>query len=81
MRIIASYRKLRQALNLRPGRLVQLSQKPWIVPSRDTTKLHRLEANLGAIDVTLAATDFVEIATMLSKIEVQGDVCRKPGSR
>ena len=50
-----------------------LAQKPWIVPIPGTTKLHRLEENLGAVGVTLTAADLGEIATTLSKIEVQGE--------
>ncbi|MER8825190.1 aldo/keto reductase [Mesorhizobium sp. M0938] len=50
-----------------------LAQKPWIVPIPGTTKLHRLEENLGAVDVTLTAEDLEEIATALSKIEIQGE--------
>jgi len=50
-----------------------LAQKPWIVPIPGTTKLHRLEENLGAVNVTLKAEDLREIATALSKIEVQGE--------
>lgn len=50
-----------------------LAQKPWIVPIPGTTKLHRLEENLGAVDVTLSTDDLGEIATALSKIEVQGE--------
>jgi aryl-alcohol dehydrogenase-like predicted oxidoreductase len=50
-----------------------LAQKPWIVPIPGTTKLHRLEENLGAVDVRLTATDLAEIAAALSKIEVKGE--------
>lgn len=50
-----------------------LAQKPWIVPIPGTTKLHRLEENLGAVDVTLAAGDLDEIAAALSTIEVRGE--------
>ena len=50
-----------------------LAQKPWIVPIPGTTKLHRLEENLGAVDVTLTAKDLGEIATALSKVAVQGE--------
>lgn len=50
-----------------------LAQKSWIVPIPGTTKLHRLEENLGAVDVTLTGEDLGEIATALSKIEVQGE--------
>ena len=38
-----------------------LAQKPWIVPIPGTTKLHRLEENLGAADVELTADDLAEI--------------------
>lgn len=50
-----------------------LTQKPWIVPIPGTTKLHRLEENLGSMDVVLDAEDQEEIAGALSKIEVQGE--------
>ncbi len=50
-----------------------LAQKPWIVPIPGTTKLHRLEENLGALDVTLSDEDLEEIATALGKVEVQGE--------
>jgi aryl-alcohol dehydrogenase-like predicted oxidoreductase len=50
-----------------------LAQKPWIVPIPGTTKLHRLEENLGAVDVALTSQDLHELAEALAKIEVQGD--------
>lgn len=50
-----------------------LSQKPWIVPIPGTTKHHRLEENLGSMDVVLGTEDQEEIAGALSKIEVQGE--------
>lgn len=50
-----------------------LAQKPWIVPIPGTTKLHRLEENLGAVEITLGGSDLKEINDALSKIEVQGD--------
>ena len=50
-----------------------LAQKPWIVPIPGTTKLHRLEENLGAVDVTLTAEDLQKLAAALAKIEVQGE--------
>jgi len=49
-----------------------LAQKPWIVPIPGTTKLHRLEENLGAIELRLTSDDLAEIATGLAKVEVQG---------
>jgi len=50
-----------------------LAQKPWIVPIPGTTKLHRLEENLGALAVELSESDLAQISTLLSKIEVQGE--------
>src|SRR5437016_9225643 len=49
-----------------------LAQKPWIVPIPGTTKLHRLEENLGAINVELSADDLRQLETTASKIPVQG---------
>lgn len=49
-----------------------LAQKPWIVPIPGTTKLHRLEENLGAADVELSANDVREIDRALSEVTVQG---------
>ena len=49
-----------------------LAQRPWIVPIPGTTKLHRLDENLGAVKVELSAGDLEEIEEAASKIEVQG---------
>ena len=49
-----------------------LAQKPWIVPIPGTTKLHRLEENLGAVSVALSGEDLAEIDTALAKISLQG---------
>jgi aryl-alcohol dehydrogenase-like predicted oxidoreductase len=49
-----------------------LAQKPWIVPIPGTTKLHRLEENLGAATVRLTPTDLRDIDAAASKITVQG---------
>jgi aryl-alcohol dehydrogenase-like predicted oxidoreductase len=50
-----------------------LAQKPWIVPIPGTTRLERLEENLGAADVALSSTELNEINDVLSKIEIIGD--------
>jgi aryl-alcohol dehydrogenase-like predicted oxidoreductase len=50
-----------------------LAQKPWIVPIPGTTKLHRLEENLGAAAVKLTPDDLRDIDGALSNITVQGD--------
>jgi aryl-alcohol dehydrogenase-like predicted oxidoreductase len=48
-----------------------LAQKPWIVPIPGTTKLHRLEENLGAADVELTTGDLAEIERVASAITIQ----------
>ncbi len=50
-----------------------LAQKPWIVPIPGTTKLHRLDENIGALAVQLTPEDLREIESAASKIAVQGD--------
>jgi len=50
-----------------------LAQKPWIVPIPGTTKLHRLEENIGAIAVELTSGDLRDIESAASKIKVQGE--------
>ena len=49
-----------------------LAKKPWIVPIPGTTKLHRLEENLGAVSVALSGDDLAEIDIALAKISSQG---------
>ncbi|BAY59183.1 aldo/keto reductase (plasmid) [Leptolyngbya boryana NIES-2135] len=49
-----------------------LAQKPWIVPIPGTTKLHRLEENIGAVSVELTPTDLRDIDDAAAKITVQG---------
>ena len=49
-----------------------LAQKPWIVPIPGTTKLDRLEENIGAVSVDLSPEDWGELETAASQIEVQG---------
>jgi aryl-alcohol dehydrogenase-like predicted oxidoreductase len=50
-----------------------LAQKPWIVPIPGTTKLHRLEENVGAAAVELTLDDLHDINSAVAKINVQGD--------
>jgi aryl-alcohol dehydrogenase-like predicted oxidoreductase len=49
-----------------------LAQKPWIVPIPGTTKLNRLEENIGAVAVELTAGDLRDIDAAASKIKVEG---------
>lgn len=50
-----------------------LAQKPWIAPIPGTTKLHRLEENIGGADVALTAADLDELAALLAKMPVHGE--------
>jgi aryl-alcohol dehydrogenase-like predicted oxidoreductase len=50
-----------------------LAQKPWIAPIPGTTKMTRLEENIGAADVELTADDLSDIESAVSQIEVQGE--------
>lgn len=49
-----------------------LAQKPWIVPIPGTTKLYRLDENIGAVKVELTPHDLREIESAAAKITVQG---------
>jgi len=85
-RFTAENRKANQALVDMLGRFAQqkkatpaqialawlLAQKPWIVPIPGTTKLHRLEENIGAVNVELSPDDLRELDTVASKMPVQG---------
>lgn len=50
-----------------------LAKKPWIVPIPGTTKLHRLEENIGAVDVVLSADDIAEMETTLAGLTLRGE--------
>ncbi|MBD7952998.1 aldo/keto reductase [Stenotrophomonas sp. Sa5BUN4] len=50
-----------------------LAQKPWIAPIPGTTKLHRLDENLGALDLTLDQADLQRIADQLANIRISGE--------
>jgi aryl-alcohol dehydrogenase-like predicted oxidoreductase len=68
--------KIAQAKKATPAQIALawlLAQKPWIVPIPGTTKLHRLEENIGAASVELTADDLRTIESAVSKIAVQGD--------
>jgi aryl-alcohol dehydrogenase-like predicted oxidoreductase len=68
-------RRLAQRLKATPAQVALawlLSRKPWIVPIPGTTKLHRLEENLGATSLSLGSEDLQALSDALSKIEVHG---------
>lgn len=65
-----------QRKNVTPAQIALawiLAQKPWFVPIPGTTKLHRLNENLGAAAVELTPAELLEINTASSKIAVHGD--------
>jgi aryl-alcohol dehydrogenase-like predicted oxidoreductase len=67
--------KIGQQKNATPAQIALawlLAQKPWIVPIPGTTKLHRLDENIGAAMVELTADDLHEIDQAAAKIQVQG---------
>lgn len=69
-------KRLAEARHTTPAQIALawlLAQKPWIVPIPGTTKLHRLEENLAAADVTLSFDDLREIDSVLAGIAIQGN--------
>ncbi|RUV34607.1 aldo/keto reductase, partial [Mesorhizobium sp. M1A.T.Ca.IN.004.03.1.1] len=50
-----------------------LAQKPWIVPIPGTTKSHRLQENIEAVQVELTSEDLASIESALATIKVEGD--------
>jgi aryl-alcohol dehydrogenase-like predicted oxidoreductase len=70
---IAEIAKRKQATSAQIALAWLLAQKPWIAPIPGTTKLGRLEENLGAAAIELTADDLTEIAAALDQITVQGD--------
>jgi len=70
--LLGKIAKEKRATNAQIAIAWLLAQKPWIVPIPGTTKLHRLEENLGAAEVQLTDRDLKEINNAVSKVEVQG---------
>ena len=69
-------RQIAEGKNATPAQIALawlLAQKPWIVPIPGTTKVSRLEENIGAVSVQLTPDDLREIETSVSKIPVQGE--------
>jgi len=70
--LLATIGKRKQATPAQIALAWLLAQKPWIVPIPGTTKLNRLEENIGAVAVDLTADDLREIERTASQITVQG---------
>jgi aryl-alcohol dehydrogenase-like predicted oxidoreductase len=67
--------KFAERKNVTPAQIALawvLAQKPWMVPIPGTTKIHRLQENLGAADVDLTPEDLYEIDSLTSQVNVQG---------
>jgi len=74
--LVQLIRQIATARGLTPAQIALawlLAQRPWIVPIPGTTKLHRLDENLGAADVSLAPEDQVQIRAALDAVAIQGD--------
>jgi aryl-alcohol dehydrogenase-like predicted oxidoreductase len=71
--VLSGIAKAKGATNAQIALAWLLAQKPWIVPIPGTTKLHRLEENLGAAAVELNASELGEIEAAVSGIAVQGN--------
>ncbi len=70
--LLGSIAKRKQATPAQIALAWLLAQKPWIVPIPGTTKLHRLDENIGAVAVELTPDDLREIDTAASQIKIQG---------
>ena len=74
--VVDLLKKVAEQKSATPGQIALawlLAQKPWIVPIPGTTKLHRLEENIGAANVILTLKELSEIKLALGKIKVVGD--------
>lgn len=70
--LIGEFAKQKRATPAQIALAWLLAKKPWIVPIPGTTKLHRLEENIAAVDVRLSQGDLRELETTASKVPVQG---------
>lgn len=73
--VVDLVRRIADEKNAMPAQIALawlLAQKPWIVPIPGTTKLHRLEENLGAVEVVLTAEDLHAIDEASSALEIHG---------
>ncbi|ADU72482.1 aldo/keto reductase [Pantoea sp. At-9b] len=80
-KLVALLAELAAAKGVTPAQIALawlLAQKPWIVPIPGTTKLHRLEENLAAVDVVLAPDDLRQISQALAAVKIVGE--RYPAS-
>jgi aryl-alcohol dehydrogenase-like predicted oxidoreductase len=74
--VVELLHKIARRRNATPAQIALawlLAQKPWIVPIPGTTKMHRLEENIGSVSIELTSEDFGEIGVAASKIPIQGE--------
>lgn len=71
--VIAKFAKQKKATPAQVALAWILAQKPWMVPIPGTTKLHRLEENLGGANVELTADDLRKIDEATSKVKLHGE--------
>jgi aryl-alcohol dehydrogenase-like predicted oxidoreductase len=74
--VVDLLRRIAEQKNATPAQIALawlLAQKPWIVPIPGTTKLERLEENIGAVSVELTADDLREIDAAASQITIEGE--------
>jgi aryl-alcohol dehydrogenase-like predicted oxidoreductase len=71
--IVSALAQAKGATNAQVALAWLLAQKPWIAPIPGTTKLHRLEENVGGADVTLTAADLAAIAKAVAEIKLVGE--------
>ena len=72
VKLLSEIAKEKEATPAQVALVWLLAQKPWIVPIPGTTKLHRLEENLGALDIQLKPEELKKIDEAASKIEIKG---------
>jgi aryl-alcohol dehydrogenase-like predicted oxidoreductase len=73
--LVEEVKTIAAAKGVTPGQVALawlLAQQPWIVPIPGTTKLHRLEENLAAADVTLSESELDQLGDLSSRIEIHG---------
>jgi aryl-alcohol dehydrogenase-like predicted oxidoreductase len=71
--VVAKFAEQKKVTSAQVALAWLLAQKPWIVPIPGTTKLHRLQENVGAVAVQFSPEELREIESAASKITVQGE--------
>jgi aryl-alcohol dehydrogenase-like predicted oxidoreductase len=74
--LVDAVRTIADSKNATPAQIALawiLAQRPWIVPIPGTTKMHRLEENIGAVDLELSGDDIARIDGVLESITIEGD--------